>query len=92
MGQAGEIATQVALVLFVLALAYSLLVRPQLKRMAEHQSFLASLRVGDRVVTRGGLIGNVAAIEDAVVVSLALSDVVTVSIERSGIERRLSRT
>lgn len=84
-----EIAIQVGLVLFVLGLAYFLLVRPQLNRVAAHQSFLASLKVGDRVVTQGGLIGNVAAIEDAVVVTLSLSDAVTVSIERSGIVRRL---
>jgi preprotein translocase subunit YajC len=91
MGEAWEIVTQVALVLFVLSLAYLLLVRPQLKRMSEHQAFLASLSVGDRVVTRGGFIGNIAAFEDAFVVSLALSDAMTVRIEKSGIERRFDR-
>ncbi len=89
MNETWQIATQVALVLFVVALAYFLLVRPQLKRMSEHQAFLAALRVGDRVVTRGGLIGNIQAFDDADIVSLSLSDDLAVSIERSAIERRL---
>ena len=83
----GEIATQIALVLFVLSLGYVVLVRPQLRRLSAHQSFLASLQVGDRIVTRGGLIGSIAAFEGAVIVHLTLSDSVTVNIERNSVER-----
>lgn len=83
----GEIAAQIALVLFVLSLGYVVLVRPQLQRLIAHQSFLGSLKVGDRIVTRGGLIGSIAAFDGSVIVHLALSDSVTVNIERNSIER-----
>jgi preprotein translocase subunit YajC len=89
MSEMGRIATQIALVLSVLALSYFLLVRPQLKRMSAHHAFLAALTVGDRVVTRGGLIGNIAAFEGEDIVSLALSDDMVVSLERNAIERRV---
>ncbi len=83
----GEIAAQIALVLFVLSLGYVVLVRPQLKRLTAHQSFLESLKVGDRIVTRGGLIGSITAFDGSGIVHLALSDSVKVNIERNSIER-----
>lgn len=87
----GEVAAQVALVLLVVLLGYFVLVRPQLRRLAAHQNFLRSLKVGDRVVTRGGLIGSIAAFEGVDVVHLALSDAITVNIERNSIERGFHR-
>ena len=38
---------------------YFLIIRPQQKRQKEHQAMLKSVKSGDRVLTTGGLIGNV---------------------------------
>lgn len=38
---------------------YFLLIRPQRKRMKEHEEMVARLKKGDRVVTNGGLIGTI---------------------------------
>jgi len=38
---------------------YLLIIRPQQKRQREHRQMLESVQSGDRVVTTGGLIGNV---------------------------------
>lgn len=43
---------------------YFLLIRPQQKRMKEHQQMLGGLKRGDKVVTGGGIIGTVDKIED----------------------------
>lgn len=43
---------------------YFLILRPQQKRMKEHQAMLAGLKRGDVVVTNGGLIGKVARVDD----------------------------
>lgn len=52
--------------ILVLAL-YGFLVRPQLRRAAAHQAFVESLKIGDRVVTSGGLIGRIDRCDEAVV-------------------------
>lgn len=43
---------------------YFLLIRPQRKRMKEHEEMIARLKKGDRVVTNGGLIGSIHALTD----------------------------
>ena len=49
----------------LLALAFFLLiVRPQRRRVAAHRALVATLEVGDEVITTGGIYGTVRAIED----------------------------
>jgi preprotein translocase subunit YajC len=86
---AWHIAAQTGAVLLVFLLAFFLLVRPQLKRMSDHRRFLASLKVGDYVVMRGGLIGGILAFEGADVVWLEIAASTTVKIDRDSIERRV---
>jgi preprotein translocase subunit YajC len=49
------------------AVFYFLLIRPQQKQAKEHQKLLAGLKKGDEVVTQGGVIGTVHAVEDRTV-------------------------
>ena len=41
-----------------------LLIRPQQKKMREHQATIAAVKKGDRVVTGGGLLGKVTKVTD----------------------------
>jgi preprotein translocase subunit YajC len=43
----------------VFVIFWFLLIRPQQKRMKQHQAQVAAVKKGDRVVTGGGLIGKV---------------------------------
>lgn len=43
---------------------YFLLIKPQQKRMKEHQAVLGALKKGDEVVTGGGLIGRITKVDD----------------------------
>ncbi|QDP19281.1 preprotein translocase subunit YajC [Sphingomonas xanthus] len=43
----------------IFVIFWFLLIRPQQKRMKEHQAQIAAVKKGDRVVTGGGLIGKV---------------------------------
>ncbi len=47
----------------LLALMWVLLVRPQQQRVRRQRELIASLEVGDEVVTAGGMVGRVAALE-----------------------------
>ena len=43
----------------VFVIFYFLMIRPQQRRMKQHQAEIAAVKKGDRVVTGGGLIGKV---------------------------------
>lgn len=44
-------------ILLIVGVFYFLLIRPQQKRQRQLQETIASLKIGDRVVTTGGVIG-----------------------------------
>jgi preprotein translocase subunit YajC len=50
--------------LLVFIIFWFLMIRPQQKRMREHQAQIAAVKKGDRVVTGGGLIGKVTKVMD----------------------------
>ena len=83
-----EIAIQSLAVLTVLTTAYLFLIRPQLKRITEHDLLLSSLNLGDRVVTGGGLIGKIVKLEGTNIVEIELSKSVRVLAIRSSIESK----
>jgi preprotein translocase subunit YajC len=51
-------------ILVLLLLMWFLLIRPQRKRQLEQQRMIDALRVGQEVVTAGGLYGTVTAVEE----------------------------
>ncbi|HYE86216.1 MAG TPA: preprotein translocase subunit YajC [Vicinamibacterales bacterium] len=68
----------------VLAIFYFVILLPMKKRQKKVQEFLAALKVGDKVVTSGGLFGSIAKLgEDAV--SLQIAPNVRVDISRAAI-------
>jgi len=52
---------------FMFAIFYFLLIRPQQKKAKEHRALLEALKKGDQVVTAGGMHGKVTALDDQVV-------------------------
>lgn len=49
---------------FLLVVMYFLLIRPQQQRVKAQRSLVSSLAVGDDIVTVGGLLGRIVAIDD----------------------------
>jgi preprotein translocase subunit YajC len=43
---------------------YFLLIRPQQKRQKEHKNMVADLAKGDEIVTMGGVLGKITAVDD----------------------------
>ena len=69
---------------FIFLIFYFLLIRPQQKRHKKHQEFLKQMKVGDKVLTSGGVFGTVGGITDQFVV-LEVSAGVKIRILRSSI-------
>ena len=45
--------------ILIFVVFYFLLIRPQQKKLKDHKNMIANLKKGDRVVTQGGIIGNI---------------------------------
>jgi preprotein translocase subunit YajC len=70
--------------LLILVVFYFLLIAPMRRRQRELQRTIEALQRGDRVVTTGGLHGEVAGIEGAIV-HLKIADQVKVRVSKSAI-------
>ena len=51
----------------LIAIFYFLLYRPQQQQRKKHQEFINSLKKGDKVVTSGGIIGEIKGIDEKTV-------------------------
>ncbi|MCL4170380.1 UNVERIFIED_CONTAM: hypothetical protein GTU68_033781 [Idotea baltica] len=71
---------------------YFLLIRPQQKKMKEHQNMVKALRRGDQVVTQGGLIGKVVKVKEDNEVEVEVADGVKVRVVQSTIAQVLNKT
>ncbi|MBI3049506.1 MAG: preprotein translocase subunit YajC [Acidobacteria bacterium] len=76
----------VQLVPFVLVLAifYFLILQPMRRRQHKVREFLAALKVGDRIVTSGGLFGTITRLSDQSV-QIQVADKVRIEIARNAI-------
>jgi len=85
------LASLVPLIL-IFAIMYFLLIRPQQKKLKEHQAMVEALRRGDQVVTQGGLIGKVTKVKDDGEIEVEIASGVVVRVVRSTVTQVLSKT
>jgi preprotein translocase subunit YajC len=71
-------------IILIFVIFYFLLIRPQQKQRKDHQSLLSNLKVGDNVLTSGGIYGRVTGLKDDKV-TVEISDKVRVKVNRSNI-------
>jgi preprotein translocase subunit YajC len=65
--------------ILLIVLFYFLMIRPQQKRMKQHQTMLSNLKRGDQVVLSSGMIGKIVRVEDKEV-GLEIATGVTVKV------------
>jgi preprotein translocase subunit YajC len=68
----------------VLGIFYFVILLPMKRRQQKVQAFLAALKVGDRVVTSGGIYGTITRVNDQSV-QVQVADKVRVEISRSAV-------
>ena len=69
---------------------YFLLIRPQRNRQRQQQALVASLEVGDEVMTNGGIFGTIVDIDDEEgIVTLEIAPGTRIRMLRQGVSQRL---
>ena len=69
-----------------------LLIRPQQKKMKQHREMIKNLKRGDKIVTSGGLIGNITKVNENKELTLEISNDIRVQIAPGMVSEFLSRT
>ena len=68
----------------MIAIMYFLMIRPQQKKQKEIQKMRESLKVGDRVITSGGIYGKIKEVEDTAFI-VEIADGVKVKVDKASI-------
>jgi len=91
MGQAGGGGAQGAAgisgfipLILMFVIFYFLLIRPQQKKNKEHREMINNLKIGDRIITTGGLYGRITGITDNVL-TVEIAEKVRVKINRGNV-------
>lgn len=83
-GGGADIALQLIPFVLIFVIMWFLIIRPQQRRVKEHQEMIKNVRRGDTVVTSGGIIGKVTKVlEDAADIEVEISDGVKVKVART---------
>ncbi len=75
--------------LFIMAIFYFFMIRPQMKRQKELQAFRKNLSKGDKVVTTGGIYGKIMEIKENHVI-LQIDDNVSIRVDKAAVIKDMS--
>lgn len=69
---------------------YFLLIRPQQKRQKEHKNMVSGLTKGDEVVTMGGVLGKIKAVDDNFI-TLEIAKDVDIRVQRQSVQAMMPK-
>ena len=70
-------------------LMWALLIRPQQRRVRQHQELVATLATGDEVITTGGIVGTISHVVDDII-TLDVAPDTSIRVLRSAIQTRIA--
>ncbi len=69
---------------------YFMLIRPQQKRMKAHNEMVTALAVGDEVITNGGTLGAIVAVDEAFI-KIEIAPGTEIHVQRSAVAKVLPK-
>lgn len=84
MTSAGSLSGTFIQIALILLIFYLLLFKPQQKRMREHRAMVEALKIGDRIVTSGGIYGTVKKLNGSEI-SIEIAPNVDIEIDRMSV-------
>lgn len=78
------------MIVAIFVLFYFMLIRPQNKRAKEHRALINDVKVGDEIVTLGGMLAKVLSVDENYI-KVALAEGVDIHLQRSAISSVLPK-
>jgi len=76
---------------FIFAIMYMLVIRPQKKRMQAHEAMVKAVKKGDTILTSGGIIGRITSASDETTLTVEIASGVEVKVARTMISGVLDK-
>lgn len=89
-GGAAAFIMQIFPFLLIFVIFYFLMIRPQQKRVKDHQAMIAAVKKGDEVITAGGIRGRVIRIVDEAEAEVEIAQGVKVRVVKSTLSQVLN--
>ena len=89
-GTGSSLISMVVILVVFVGVFYFLLIRPQRKRAAKHEDLVSNLKRGDKVITAGGIHGEIDSIGDTSAV-LTLEEGVKIRVAKSSIANKITK-
>lgn len=67
----------------IFVIFYFILIRPQQKRMKEHDQLLSAIKKGDRIITGGGIYGKVVKADEGAELVVEIAEGVNITVNRA---------
>jgi len=90
-GQGAGGFTSLIPIILMFVIFYFLLIRPQQKKSKEHREMINRLKKGDRIITSGGLHGQITAVDDTTM-TVEIADRVRVKVARGNVAQVVQAT
>jgi preprotein translocase subunit YajC len=87
----GDLISMILPLVMIMGVFWFLLIRPQQKRLKDHQELVKNVRRGDTVVTGGGIVGKVHKVVDDNEVILEIAENVRIRVVKSSISEVRTR-
>ena len=71
--------------ILIFVVFYFLLIRPQQKRVKQHKEMVSSLKVGNQIITSGGILAKIVKVDDDNFITISISEGVSVKVKRDTI-------
>jgi preprotein translocase subunit YajC len=88
---AGAAMAQLLPLVLIFAIMYFLLIRPQQKKMKDHQAMISAVRRGDKVITGGGIYGTVTKVAEGNEIEVEIASGVKVRVLKTTLSTVLSK-
>lgn len=82
-----ELLAQLLPFIFLIAIMYFVIIRPQQQQAKRHQEMITNLQKGDKIVTNGGLIVEIKKVENAFFL-VKISDEMTAKLDKQAVARK----
>ncbi len=82
-----ELLAQLLPFVFLIAIMYFIIIRPQQQQAKRHQEMITNLQKGDKIVTSGGLIVEIKKVETAFFL-VKISDEMTAKLDKQSVARK----
>ena len=76
--------TSILMMVAIFAIFYFFMIRPQQKRQKEIRRFRESLKVGDKIVTAGGIYGKIKELNDTTVL-IEIAENVRIKVDKASV-------